>query len=97
MRRLWQLDDDRVSRAHLAALGYPIVGDTIYAPSTVPGTPQAMMRRQFLHAYSLELWRYPDNARSHFVAPLAEDLISWIKYYFPDALGAIDANSTIPA
>ncbi|TMC92647.1 MAG: RluA family pseudouridine synthase [Chloroflexi bacterium] len=84
-------------RAHLAALGYPIVGDTIYAPSTVPGTPQAMMRRQFLHAYSLELWRYPDNARSHFVAPLAEDLVSWIKYYFPAALGAIDANSTIPA
>ena len=84
-------------RAHLAALGYSIVGDSIYAPSTVPGTPQAMMRRQFLHAYSLELWRYPDNARSHFVAPLAEDLVSWIKYYFPDALGAIDANSTIPA
>ncbi|TMD62765.1 MAG: RluA family pseudouridine synthase [Chloroflexi bacterium] len=84
-------------RAHLAALGYPIVGDSIYAPSSVPGTPQAMMRRQFLHAYSLELRRYPDNALSRFVAPLAGDLVSWMKYYFPDALGAIDANSTVPA
>lgn len=84
-------------RAHLAALGYPIVGDTVYAPLSVPGTPQAMMRRQFLHAYSLELRCYPDNALSRFVAPLAEDLIFWMKYYFPDALGAIDASSTVPA
>jgi 23S rRNA pseudouridine1911/1915/1917 synthase len=84
-------------RAHLAALGYPIVGDTVYAPSSVPGTPQALMSRQFLHAYSLELRRYPDNALSHFVAPLAQDLVFWMKCYFPDALGAIDANSTVPA
>lgn len=84
-------------RAHLAALGYPIVGDTVYAPLSVPGTPQAMMRRQFLHAYSLELQCYPDNTLSRFVAPLAEDLIFWMKYYFLDALGAIDASSTVPA
>lgn len=84
-------------RAHLTAMGYAIVGDKVYAPSSVPGTPQAMMSRQFLHAHSLELRRYPDNALSRFVAPLAEDLIFWMEKYFPTALGAIDAYSTIPA
>jgi 23S rRNA pseudouridine1911/1915/1917 synthase len=84
-------------RAHLAAMGYAIVGDKVYAPSAGQGTPQAMMRRQFLHAHSLELRRYPDNALSRFVAPLAEDLVFWMKNYFPTALGAIDVYSTIPA
>lgn len=79
-------------RAHLAAMGYAIVGDTVYAPSSMPGT----MSRQFLHAHSLELRRYPDNALSRFVAPLAEDLVFWMKNYFPTALGAIDAYSAIP-
>ncbi|HCJ35566.1 MAG TPA: hypothetical protein DHV65_14885, partial [Ktedonobacter sp.] len=51
-------------RAHLAAMGYAIVGDKVYAPSAGQGTPQAMMRRQFLHAHCLELRRHPDNALS---------------------------------
>jgi 23S rRNA pseudouridine1911/1915/1917 synthase len=84
-------------RAHLAAMGYAIVGDKVYAPSLAQGTPQSMMSRQFLHAHSLELRQYPDNALSRFVAPLAEDLVFWMKNYFPTALGAIDVYSTIPA
>src|SRR5438067_5859284 len=42
-------------RAHLAALGYAIVGDLIYSLSAEVGTPAAAMKRQFLHANSLEL------------------------------------------
>ena len=41
-------------RAHLAALGYAIVGDQTYAPLPEKGTPEAALRRQFLHAYSLD-------------------------------------------
>ncbi len=83
-------------RAHLAALGYAIVGDQTYAPTIENGSPQATLKRQFLHAYSLTLRRYPDNEQCTFVAPLADDLVGWMRTYFPSGLGAIDA-STIPA
>src|SRR6266496_2913139 len=87
-------------RAHLAALGYAIVGDKIYAPYAEHDPAflvQKVLGRQFLHAYSLQLRRYPDNALVQFVAPLAEDLIFWMQKYFPDGLGVIDASTTIPA
>jgi 23S rRNA pseudouridine1911/1915/1917 synthase len=77
-------------RAHLAALGYAIVGDQVYAPVAEQGSPQAALKRQFLHAHSLELRRYPDDVLYTFVAPLADDLLSWMKCYFPVGLGAID-------
>jgi 23S rRNA pseudouridine1911/1915/1917 synthase len=71
-------------RAHLAALGYAIVGDQTYAPISEDGAPQAALKRQFLHAHSLELRRYPDNGQYKFVAPLADDLVLWMERYFPD-------------
>ena len=77
-------------RAHLAALGYAIVGDQVYAPAAEQGSPQAALKRQFLHAHSLELRRYPDDVLYTFVAPLADDLLSWMKCYFPARLGVID-------
>ena len=83
-------------RAHLSALGYAIVGDQLYAPQPVVGTPQAAMRRQFLHAHSLTLRRYPDQVQCNFVAPLATDLLSWMNEYFPSGLGVIHASNVIP-
>ncbi len=80
-------------RAHLAALGYAIVGDRIYAPPAKAGTTQAVLQRQFLHAYCLELRRYPDNVLCKFVAPLADDLKSWLERYFPTGLGVLDAST----
>jgi len=84
-------------RAHLAALGYTLIGDQGYAPPAEPGTPATMLRRQFLHAHSLTLRRYPDNALYSFVAPLADDLVSWLASYFPAALEVIHADSSLPA
>ncbi len=84
-------------RAHLAALGYTLVGDQVYAPPAEPGTAAAMLRRQFLHAYSLTLHRYPDYVLCTFVAPLADDLASWLSSYFPAALEVIHADSSLPA
>ncbi|GAC1404714.1 MAG: hypothetical protein NVS4B12_17080 [Ktedonobacteraceae bacterium] len=83
-------------RAHLAACGYAIVGDQMYAPRAEDGTPEAALTRQFLHAYSLQLRRYPDNALCAFVAPLANDLVAWLRQYFPSGLGALNAKTTIP-
>lgn len=83
-------------RAHLAALGYTLIGDQVYAPPAEPGAPAAMLRRQFLHAASLTLRRYPDNELCTFVAPLPDDLASWLSSYFPNALEVIHADSSIP-
>ena len=66
-------------RAHLAALGYAIVGDQTYAIPTTTEMSAASLTRQFLHAYSLTLRRYPDNELSTFVAPLASDLQAWLE------------------
>jgi 23S rRNA pseudouridine1911/1915/1917 synthase len=84
-------------RAHLAALGYGIVGDATYALPAIAGTPEAAMKRQFLHAISLELKRYPDNTLRSFVAPLANDLTVWLEHYFPAGLEVIHASKTVPA
>jgi len=84
-------------RAHLAALGCAIVGDQTYAPSAEPGTPQAAMERQFLHARSLELRRYPDNALCTFVAPLANDLVTWLERYFPVGMDVLHARKAVSA
>ena len=70
-------------RAHLAAAGYAIVGDQTYAPPAVVGTAEAALPRQFLHASSLTMYRYPDNERWTFVAPLASDLMAWLQQYCP--------------
>src|SRR5256884_1999933 len=84
-------------RAHLTALGYAIVGDQVYAPPAREGTPQAELKRQFLHAHSLELRRYPDDSLCAFVAPLAGDLTSWMKCYFPEWSGVLNAREPVPA
>lgn len=76
-------------RAHLAAAGWAIVGDPIYAPPTEAGTAAAALTRQFLHAFSLGLRSFPTNEFTTFVAPLAEDLRDWLIAYFPTGLEAI--------
>ena len=54
-------------RAHLAAAGYALIGDQTYAPVPEPESPQATLKRQFLHAYSLALRDYPANSLRTFV------------------------------
>ena len=84
-------------RAHLAALGDAIVGDSTYALPARVGTPGAALRRQFLHASSLEMSRYPDNALCMFVAPLANDLSLWLERYFHAGWEVIHAIKTVRA
>ena len=70
-------------RAHLAAAGCAIVGDQMYAPSASEDSIAAQLTRQFLHAYSLTLHRYPQNVQQQFIAPLAPDLQSWLQKNCP--------------
>ncbi|HVU66724.1 MAG TPA: RluA family pseudouridine synthase [Ktedonobacteraceae bacterium] len=73
-------------RAHLAAAGYALLGDSTYAPLAEPGTPAAVLARQFLHAYSLSLRDYPANRPRTFVAPLPADLTVWLRLHGPAGL-----------
>ena len=84
-------------RAHLAALGYAIVGDAVYSLTAREGTPAAAMKRQFLHASRLEFRDYPDNQLRSFVAPLAEDLRVWLEKYFLVGLDVLHASQILPA
>jgi 23S rRNA pseudouridine1911/1915/1917 synthase len=70
-------------RAHLAALGYAIIGDQVYGVNM--GSEGPILTRQFLHAYSLTLRSYPENVTRTFVAPPANDLVMWLDHYFPKA------------
>jgi 23S rRNA-/tRNA-specific pseudouridylate synthase len=79
-------------RAHLAASGYAIVGDRIYSSPVEENTAVAAMKRQFLHAYSLEFRRYPDNQVCTFVAPVADELVTWLKGFFPAGLEAVQGG-----
>ena len=84
-------------RAHLAALGYAIVGDAVYSLTAKECTPTAAMKRQFLHASRLEFRDYPDNQLRSFVAPLADDLRVWLEKYFPVGLDVLHASQILPA
>ena len=76
-------------RAHLAASGYAIVGDQVYSPPADQETPETELHRQFLHAASLTLRRFPDNVLITFLAPLADDLVQWLHHHFPSALKSL--------
>ena len=55
-------------RVHLAEIGYPVVGDTVY------GRKSPLVARQFLHAYKLT-FRLPSNGEQvTFTTSLPEDL-----------------------
>jgi len=56
-------------RAHLAALGYPLVGDSLYG-----GRPEAGLERVGLHAYVLKLFHPTNGAAMQFCAPYPGDL-----------------------
>ncbi len=55
-------------RVHLAAIGYPVVGDTTY------GLPTKFLSRQFLHAGRISFNLPSTGARVNFESPLPPDL-----------------------
>jgi 23S rRNA pseudouridine1911/1915/1917 synthase len=57
-------------RVHLAAIGYPVVGDTVYGG----GAPAAPATRPFLHAQALTLHHPVTGERCSFDAELPDDL-----------------------
>ncbi|MBQ9405594.1 MAG: dephospho-CoA kinase [Desulfovibrio sp.] len=77
--RLWTATDERFSllaltlhtgrthqiRVHMAHLGHPLLGDSLYAPQTV----RNMAPRQMLHAWRIAFAHPVSNAAMHFQCP----------------------------
>jgi 23S rRNA pseudouridine1911/1915/1917 synthase len=78
-------------RVHLASIGHPVVGDTMYgAPARLFAGSRAETRtlpRTFLHAAAIQ-FRHPRTAEAmSFAAPLPAELVSFL-----DALGSRDVG-----
>lgn len=58
-------------RAHLAAIGHPLVGDALYGGSALPG-----LSRHFLHASRIALEHPHDGRPLRFSSPLPRDLLA---------------------
>ena len=56
-------------RVHMAAIGHPLLGDSLYNPQGLPG-----MDRQALHSYSLEFLHPIKKEAMHVTAPLPDDM-----------------------
>jgi 23S rRNA pseudouridine1911/1915/1917 synthase len=80
-----QIDTGRTHqiRVHLASLGHPVVGDTLYgAPREIRGKNMAAisLRRNFLHAAILELQHPRNGERLSFSRPLPEELNDFFEH-----------------
>ena len=70
-------------RVHMASLGCPIVGDTIYGRKSADRTINPPPARQLLHAWRLEL-RHPVTRKPHiFEAPLPACFSAYLSEIYP--------------
>lgn len=61
-------------RVHLSAIGYPVIGDSVY------GVKSAYLDRQFLHAHRLGFQSPSTNQYCEFTSPLPPDLKQALEY-----------------
>jgi len=64
-------------RVHLASIGHPVAGDTLYgAPAQLPG--RITLARYFLHAHRIRFLRPSDGNPVTVVSPLPQELQDWM-------------------
>jgi len=64
-------------RVHLASIGHPVAGDTLYgAPAQVAG--HAPLGRYFLHAHRIRFFRPADGEPVTVISPLPRELEDWM-------------------
>jgi len=66
-------------RVHMAFLGCPVVGDTVYGRKN----PSIKIQRQFLHAFRLSILIPGDEEKRTFEAPLANELFEVLNLLRP--------------
>ena len=67
-------------RAHLAALGFPIIGDSLYGGQAIsPSYASPWIERMALHAYSLEFQHPVSGVSLSFQAPYPDDYVGVLR------------------
>lgn len=61
-------------RVHLKAIGYPVVGDSVYGTRCTHEALASPVKRQFIHAYRLGFCLPSTNKYQEFTCPLPPDL-----------------------
>lgn len=79
-------------RVHMASLGTPIVGDTIYGKSTLDHRLAIPPRRQLLHARTLILPHPLSGEIMHFCAPFPEDFAPYLTDTLLRHMDAVEAR-----
>ena len=65
-------------RVHMASLGCPVIGDSLYGKGALDRQLNPVPARQMLHAWKLALWHPVKNERISFEAPLPADMAAYI-------------------
>ena len=65
-------------RVHMASLGCPVIGDSLYGKSALDKRLNPVPARQMLHAWKLVFWHPVKNERVSFEAPLPADMAAYI-------------------
>lgn len=88
-------------RVHMASIGHPVVGDTLYgAPAQLrndKGASELSLARNFLHAAELE-FNHPVSGKAlHLESPLPEELRAFLGMLGSGASDEVGTDEPIPA
>ena len=61
-------------RVHMASLGCPVIGDTVYGKPALDKRLDPPPARQMLHAWKLKLWHPVEGRQMEFVSPVPADM-----------------------
>lgn len=70
-------------RVHMASLGCPVIGDSVYGKSALDKRLDPVPQRQMLHAWKLALWHPTKGVKMEFTAPVPPDMAVYAE--LPDA------------
>ena len=65
-------------RVHMASLGCPVVGDSVYGKSALDKRLSPIPQRQMLHAWRLKLWHPVKSVQMSFEAPIPDDMKPYV-------------------
>ena len=65
-------------RVHMASLGCPVVGDSVYGKSALDKRLSPIPQRQMLHAWRLKLWHPVKSVQMSFEAPIPADMKPYV-------------------
>ncbi len=65
-------------RVHMASLGCPVIGDSLYGKGVLDRRLNPVPARQMLHAWKLVFWHPVKNERVSFESPLPADMAAYV-------------------